>query len=69
MLELDVLLSRFLEKDYDGLGSNERLLFERFLATPDPVLHDWLMGYSKPEDLRFAELVRKIRSANLTARD
>lgn len=63
MLELDLLLERFMEVGYPQLDADECVLFAQFLESPDPVLHDWFMGHSVPEDPRVRALVARIRDS------
>jgi antitoxin CptB len=65
MLELDLLLNRFLETGYAGLGEAERATFNRLLAYQDQVLHDWFMGHAVPADGDIRDLLARIRTAML----
>ena len=67
MLELDVLLERFLDEGYPALDREGQGLFVRFLKHPDPILYDWLMGYTEVPDPAERALVGKIRACNLAA--
>jgi len=62
MLELDVLLTNFLEKGYPGLTQSDQALFAELLDEPDPLLFQWLLGRITPEDARFAKMADMIRS-------
>ena len=57
MLELDLLLNRFLDSGYTDLGVAERADFNRLLAYQDQVLHDWFMGHAVPADAAIRDLV------------
>jgi antitoxin CptB len=61
MLELDLLLEGFLDNAYPASDEEERARFVHLLAMVDPVLYDWLMGYTEVPDPALKELVRKIR--------
>lgn len=63
MLELDLLLARFLETGFEELDADGRADLERLLGYPDQVLHDWLMDQSVPADPRLARLVERIQQA------
>ncbi len=65
MLELDLLLNRFLDTGYTGLGEGERATFNRLLAYQDQVLHDWFMDHAVPADAAIRDLVQRIRLAML----
>jgi len=63
MLELDVLLTQFYEKRYASLSLDEQVCFAEILMQEDPVLLDWLMGYSEPDEADFKALVSAIRES------
>jgi antitoxin CptB len=65
MLELDLLLNRFLDAGYAGLGQAERATFNRLLSYQDQVLHDWFMGHAVPADAAIRDLLQRIRQAML----
>jgi antitoxin CptB len=60
MKELDVLLSRWLDRSWELAGSDRRRDFERLLEQPDPVLAAWLIGGVRPESPGLARLVDDI---------
>jgi antitoxin CptB len=62
MLELDVLLSNFVEKAYSSLSAEDQHIFQEMLKEPDPVLFEWLMGRVRPDDARFANMTDMIRN-------
>ncbi len=60
MLELDVLLDRFLQREFAALSSNERGQYEALLELPDLELLDMLYGrIEPPPDL--AVLIERIQ--------
>ena len=61
MLELDLILTRFLDKHLDGLTERQVCLFEKLLKNPDPDLFAWLMGIEEPMDQECTEIVAFIR--------
>ncbi|MGD9597303.1 MAG: succinate dehydrogenase assembly factor 2 [Steroidobacteraceae bacterium] len=61
MKELDLLLGRYLERDYAAASSRERSVFARFLELPDPELAAYLLGGVAPADPEFARLARCLR--------
>lgn len=61
MLELDILLNRFLEKQYPYLSNIEQQTFIQLLSYQDPDLYHWLMGVELPEDSALAALILRIR--------
>ena len=64
MLELDLILNRFLADSFPKLSSQQVASFEKLLLTPDPLLYHWLIGMDQPEDKEFLELVELIRMQN-----
>ena len=62
MLELDVILNKFLEGAYDALTDAEKTLFIKLLAQTDPDLFSWLLGQDEPEDPKLQEIVTKVRA-------
>lgn len=60
MLELDILLERFLNKHFENLTESEKKLFIQLLEQPDPTLYAWLMGYETP-DLIYQDIIKKIK--------
>lgn len=60
LLELDLLLQRFLERDYADLTDREHALFARLLDLPDPELLDYCHDVARPADPDLQALVRKI---------
>ena len=63
MLELDLLLTGFLETGYQDLDEREKRAFTRLLGYQDQILHDWLMGQAVAADRELRELVPRIRDA------
>nr|VFK21132.1 MAG: antitoxin CptB [Candidatus Kentron sp. LFY] len=61
MRELDLLLERFLEFQYDSLTDAERELFAQFLEEPNEKIIDWLLEDIQP-DGRYLDLIERIRS-------
>ncbi len=60
-LELDLLLSRFLEQRYESLAPDQRQAFERLLDCEDDQLQDFFFNDRRPTDGALAELVELIR--------
>ena len=61
MLELDLVLSDFLEEHLDALDPAGIEAFKALLALPDPDLLDFVMGHRDPENPRERELVALMR--------
>ncbi|RUR13193.1 succinate dehydrogenase assembly factor 2 [Legionella sp. km772] len=62
MLELDLILHRFLEKGLDLLSKDQIQQFDSLLSYTDPELFAWLMGHEVPSDKELAEIVAFIRA-------
>lgn len=61
-LELDIILSRYLEYRYDNAPVDEQQLFERLLSFPDTELQRIFINQKDPIDAGILDLVRIIRS-------
>ena len=48
MLELDIVLARFVERHYVGLNEAEKLAFDELLDMSDTVLWDMITGREAP---------------------
>lgn len=60
MLELDVLLAPFVEEGYDALSDQQKIDFERLLASDDPDLFAWFMGHDRSKDQAIQALIELI---------
>jgi len=63
MLELDIILQKFLETTYDQLKPEEQALYQHLLGGEDQDLFAWLMGREEPEDKGTATIVAIIRAS------
>jgi antitoxin CptB len=63
MLELDLLLNRFLDLGYADLDAAGRAAFARLLGYPDAILQDWLIGHAVPSEAALRDLLPRIRAA------
>ncbi len=61
MLELDLILGRFVERFLDELTDEQSMQYEYLLSQSDPDLYAWLMGYEKPMDEKCVTIVEFIR--------
>ena len=62
LLELDLILKRFLEAHFDRLDDRQRDLFEQLLDQPDIDLLDWALGRGEPDDPRFLPVIQLLRA-------
>lgn len=63
MLELDVLLERFLTHDYPTLATSERQTFERLLHCTDQDLWQWLIVGEACGEQELQKMVARILKA------
>ncbi|MCR4302564.1 MAG: succinate dehydrogenase assembly factor 2 [Sulfuricaulis sp.] len=62
LLELDVVLKKFLDTRYGGLTPAEQEAFEQLLATPDETLMAYVQGSRNPPEKELMQIVSKIRN-------
>lgn len=60
MLELDLVLNRFVEQDLAGLDPGQLQVFKALLAEADTHLLAWVMGQAEPP-AQYAALVQRLR--------
>ena len=63
MLEVDLLLNRFLGRGYRELSDEDKSRFDSLLEYPDQILIEWFMGRERPVDPRLAHVVDRVRNA------
>jgi len=62
LLELDIVLGRFVERDYTGLDAVQRVAFDALLDMPDTVLWDMIAGRQDAAQNDQQALLEKIRA-------
>jgi antitoxin CptB len=62
MRELDVVLTRYLERDYPTASAEDRDAFARILELQDPEIFGYLVGRATPEEASLRHVVDRIRS-------
>ncbi|MDP2399027.1 MAG: succinate dehydrogenase assembly factor 2 [Burkholderiales bacterium] len=60
MLELDLVLNRFVEAGLEGLSPEQLDVFKAFLGENDTRLLAWVMGQEEPP-AQYAALVRQLQ--------
>lgn len=60
MLELDLMLQKFIARELEELTERECIVLKRLLRLPDDELLDYCYGRRAPHDLEVEALVRKI---------
>jgi len=61
MLELDEILLRYLEHGFVTSPPDLQAQFRRLLAVEDPVLNEWLLLGTVPDEVGLAAIVRRVR--------
>ena len=62
LLELDLVLKRFLERHLDGLDAGQREVLGQLLEHADNDLLDWALGRAEPPDPRFRRVIELLRA-------
>lgn len=62
MLELDLILLRFVDSHYQHLNKEQQQLFAQLLDEQDPQLFQWLLRKEIPADKDLAAMVKLINS-------
>lgn len=60
LLEMDLILQRFLAEDFDSLTPEELNLFKELLGEVDTVLLAWVMGQEEAPK-RYDALIRRLQ--------
>ena len=60
MRELDMLLSRYLDRDYEDAEDREKAAFRTLLSLPDPELVGYLLQAQRPLSEPIAHVVDRI---------
>jgi len=60
MRELDVVLMRYMERDYDAAGQAEKESFETLLSLQDPEILDLFTGRIVAEDEGLRHVIERI---------
>jgi len=63
MLELDLILSPFVENVYDSLTEDDQLRFEVLLECEDQTLFMWFMQREQPADPNMERILQIIRES------
>ena len=63
MLELDLMLERFVENKYATLPIKSKYAFHQLLKCQDQFLLDYLMGQDVPTDKDVADVAQQVRDA------
>jgi antitoxin CptB len=63
MKELDVLLTRYLDRDYYNVPQPQRQAFETLLDMADPDILDYILGRKTPENRELALVIARLSVA------
>lgn len=63
MLELDLMLQAFIEKQLNVLSEQERVIFNRLLDYPDQVLLELFLKQTTSSDKEISQFVERIRQS------
>jgi antitoxin CptB len=61
MLEMDILLARFIEQRYAQMDERQRVAFDELLDLPDTDLWDLVRGEKEPEQARQREVLEWLK--------
>jgi len=61
MLELDILLNTYLDKNYNTMSTQQGAVFSEVLDYPDQVLFDLLLGNMQSSDANVSRLISEIQ--------
>ena len=62
MKELDIVITRYFERDYDSLSALEQISFKEFLQVEDPEIFAWVMGRSTPENENHLVFINRLQN-------
>ena len=63
MLELDLLLTRFVDTEFETLGDELRQRYLELLGLDDFEIWDWLQGMAEPPE-KYALLIERISNGS-----
>lgn len=64
MKELDVVLTRYLDRDYMRASAGVRAAFETLLQQPDPDILDYVLQRVTPKSKELADVVARLNAAD-----
>ncbi len=63
MLELDIMLNGFMDKNYTSLNARQKETLDQLLDYPDQLLFDLFLGHMQSSDNEVFDLVQTIRQS------
>ncbi len=67
MLEMDDLLTQYLEQQYEAADSEEKEAFQALLELPDPELMGYLLNLKQPASEPIGNVVKHILGRDFSA--
>jgi len=64
--EMDVLLQKYLEQEYDELSAEQQALFEQFLEEQDPDIYAWITGANSPGNNSYLPLIQQLQNIHVS---
>jgi|TARA_B100001079_G_scaffold91875_2_gene78766 antitoxin CptB len=61
--ELDILFTRFLDTGYATLNEEQKAAFQALLNQQDPLILDWFLGRTSPDESALKEMVDLIKKS------
>lgn len=61
MMEMDIILTEFFDREFLNLNEHEQAVFLRLINEVDPVLWDWFFTENKPKDPDLCAMIKKIK--------
>ena len=61
MREMDILMTRFLERGYSQMDNAGQQAFDRLLDAPDQDILEWICNDTLPDDPELAQLIVRMR--------
>jgi len=63
LLELDLILARFMDRHYESLDAEAQALFRELLERSDNDLLDWALGRGAPAERRYRHVIELLRAS------
>ena len=61
MREMDILFQNYLDRYYDGLSEEEKVIFDDFLNEIDVDIYSWIMDRASPETPDYDKIVNQLK--------
>ncbi len=62
MKELDIVMNRYRENNYDTRSTEDKQHFREFLGLDDPDIFSWIMGRGQPENPHYATIIKQLQN-------